>query len=511
MHQLHLDGKSLTLEALLPLADGQPLEIVVSEGVYGGLQASRDMVEACLQRGDAVYGISTGFGKLKNKAIQPGDLAELQRNLVLSHSVGLGDPLSDTEVRIAQVLRLNSLLRGVSGIRIELARRLVEFFNRGFVPEVPGQGSVGASGDLAPLSHMVAAYMGFGFASLKGERLPANVALETLNLEPLELAAKEGLALINGTEVMKAIATVNVLRARNLSKAADAITSLTLEAKFGSIYPYQERLAELKANAGQSRTAANVRACLKNSKVLESHADCDRVQDPYSLRCVPQIHGAFKTALEHVDSILQAELNAVTDNPIVDPQTGSVYSAGLFHGQPLSVSQDYLALSLCTLANVSERRIEQLVNPDLSGLPAFLAPIPGLHSGLMITQYTAAALASENKPLAHPASVDTVPTSANQEDHVSMGMTAVRKVRSILDNTERILGIELLCAAQAREFHSEIQAGIGAAAVRNCLRSKVEPLKEDRYLAPDLQAACALVSDGSLVAAVEAVCGPLQA
>ncbi|MFT5199948.1 MAG: histidine ammonia-lyase, partial [Planctomycetota bacterium] len=339
MHLLPLDGTSLTLEALLPLAQGAPCQIEVTEEVFANLQPSRDMVEQCLVRGDAVYGISTGFGKLKNKAIQPGDLVELQRNLVLSHSVGLGDPLSDEEVRIAQALRLNSLLRGVSGIRIELARRLVEFFNLGFIPEVPGQGSVGASGDLAPLSHMVAAYMGFGFASVNGRRMPAAEALELLKLEPLELAAKEGLALINGTEVMKAIATINVLRARNLSKAADAITSLTLEAKFGSIYPFQERLAELKANVGQSRTAANVRACLKGSKVLESHADCDRVQDPYSLRCVPQIHGAFKTALEHVDSVLQAELNAVTDNPIVDPQTGSVYSAGLFHGQPLSVSQ----------------------------------------------------------------------------------------------------------------------------------------------------------------------------
>ncbi|MCA9001991.1 MAG: histidine ammonia-lyase [Planctomycetes bacterium] len=511
VHHLPLDGTSLTLEALLPLAQGEPCEIQVSEDVYAGLQASRDMVDACLERGDAVYGISTGFGKLKNKAIAPGDLAELQRNLVLSHSVGMGEPLSVAEVRIAQVLRLNSLLRGVSGIRIELARRLVECFNLGFVPEVPGQGSVGDSGDLAPLSHMVAAYMGFGFVHLNGRRLPAGDALKELNLEPLELAAKEGLALINGTEVMKAIATVNVLRARNLSKAADAITSLTLEAKFGSIYPYQERLAELKANAGQSRTAANVRACLQGSQVLESHADCDRVQDPYSLRCVPQIHGAFKTALEHVDAVLQAELNAVTDNPIVDPETGSVYSAGLFHGLPLSVSQDYLALSLCTLANVSERRIEQLVNPDLSGLPAFLTPIPGLHSGFMITQYTAAALASENKPLAHPASADTVPTSANQEDHVSMGMTAVRKVRSILDNTEKILAIELLCAAQAREFHPELKAGKGAEAAHAHLRTRVEPLREDRYLAPDLETAHQLLADGSLVAAVETAAGPLVA
>ena len=387
----------------------------------------------------------------------------------------------------------------------------MEFFNSGFVPEVPGQGSVGASGDLAPLSHMVAAYMGFGYARVWGERMPASQALETADLPALKLQAKEGLALINGTEVMKAIAVCNVLRARNLSKAADAITALTLEARFGSVAPFQERLAELKANPGQGRTAENVRACLQGSQVLESHRDCDRVQDPYSLRCVPQIHGAFKTALAHVEELLRAELNAVTDNPIVDPKTQSVYSAGLFHGQPLAVTQDYLALSLCTLANVSERRIEQLVNPDLSDLPGFLTPKPGLHSGLMIAQYTAAALASENKSHAHPASVDTIPTSANQEDHVSMGMAAVRKARTILDHTESILGIELLCAGQAREFHKELSAGKGAQAAHECLRTLVPPLEDDRYLQPDLEAARALVAQGDLVRAVENSVGGLLA
>ncbi len=509
--RLRLDGLSLQLEDLVPLAKGQSVSVEVSAEVLQGLSASRQMVEACLERGEAVYGISTGFGKLKNKAIESADLEELQRNLVLSHCVGVGAPLAQAEVRIAQVLRLNSLLRGVSGIRVELAQHLIELINRGFVPEVPGQGSVGASGDLAPLAHMVAAYMGFGFAYVEGKRMTATEALRAVDLAPLVLSAKEGLALINGTEVMKAIATCNVLRARNLSKVGDAITSLTLEARFGSEAPFQERLAELKANAGQSRTASNVRQCLEGSQVLPSHADCDRVQDPYSLRCAPQIHGAFKTALQHVEEILRAELNAVTDNPIVDPKTGAVYSAGLFHGQPLSVSQDYLALSLCTLANVSERRIEQMVNPDLSSLPAFLSPKAGLHSGLMIAQYTAAALASENKPLAHPASVDTIPTSANQEDHVSMGMTAVRKVRSILDHTEQILGIELLCAGQAREFHHELRAGRGAQAAYNCLRTKVEPLEEDRYLAPDLEAARDLVASGELLEWVEKAVGPLQA
>ena len=508
---LRLDGQSLTLEDLIPITENRPVTVEVSREVFDGLIPSREMVEACLERGDAVYGISTGFGKLKNKAIAAGDLEELQRNLVLSHSVGMGDPLAESEVRMAQVLRLNSLLRGVSGIRVVLAEQLVEFFNRGFVPEVPGQGSVGASGDLAPLSHMVAAYMGFGWTNVGGKRMPAADALKAVGMQPLVLSAKEGLALINGTEVMKSIGVANVLRARNVSKAADAITALTLEARFGSVAPFQERLAELKANAGQSRTAQNVRLCMQDSEILKSHADCDRVQDPYSLRCAPQIHGAFKSALEHVEGILRGELNAVTDNPIVDPKTGEIYSAGLFHGQPLSMTQDYLALSLCTIANVSERRIEQLVNPDLSGLPAFLAPTAGLHSGLMIAQYTAAALASENKPLAHPASVDTIPTSANQEDHVSMGMTAVRKARTILDHTERILGIELLCAGQAREFHLELSAGKGANAAYKCLRSRVAPIGDDRYLAPDLQAASDLVASGQLVREVESAVGELQA
>ena len=320
---------------------------------------------------------------------------------------------------------------------------------------------MGASGDLAPLSHMVAAMMGHGRASLKGAVKDAAEALEDAGLAPLELEAKEGLALINGTEIMKASGVVSVLRASNASRAADAIAALSIEALKGSVRPFQDLLAQLKNNEGQRRTAANVRACLAHSEVLASHEDCDRVQDPYSLRCVPQIHGAVKTALAHVTDVLSAELNAVTDNPLVVPKTGEVFSAGLFHGQPLSMILDYLGLSLCTLANVSERRVEQLVNPDLSRLPAFLTPRPGLHSGLMIAQYAAAAIASENKVHAHPASVDTIPTSANQEDHVSMGITAARKARTILDNVEAGLGIELVCGAQAREFTKDLRADRG--------------------------------------------------
>ena len=509
MKTLTLDGSSLSLEDLSPLVAGEELHLAIDPAVEGGIHASRAMVDAHVAAGDVVYGLTTGFGKLKNVAVPREDLAELQRNLVLSHCVGVGDPMPEREVRIAQVLRLNSLLRGVSGVRLELVYHLRDVFNAGFVPVVPQQGSVGASGDLAPLSHMVAAMMGHGRASVKGAVKDAAEALQDAGLAPLELEAKEGLALINGTEIMKASGVVSVLRASNASRAADAIAALSIEALKGSVRPFQDLLAQLKNNEGQRRTAANVRACLAHSEVLASHEDCDRVQDPYSLRCVPQIHGAVKTALAHVTDVLSAELNAVTDNPLVVPKTGEVFSAGLFHGQPLSMILDYLGLSLCTLANVSERRVEQLVNPDLSRLPAFLTPRPGLHSGLMIAQYAAAAIASENKIHAHPASVDTIPTSANQEDHVSMGITAARKARTILDNVEAGLGIELVCGAQAREFTKDLRAGRGAEAAHAELRKVVEPLEGDRYLEPDLRAAKECIASGRLVAAVEAAVGPL--
>ena len=511
MKTLLLDGASLALEDFAPLVAGdESVRLEIAGSVQDRVRASRAMVDRHVEAGDVVYGLTTGFGKLKNVAVPREDLVALQRNLIISHCVGVGDPMPIREVRIAQVLRLNSLLRGVSGVRLELVHRLAEVFNSGFVPVVPQQGSVGASGDLAPLAHMAGAMMGFGEAYVDGTRMDARSALGRAGLEPLVLEAKEGLALINGTEIMKASAVVSVLRATNLSKASDVIASLAIESLKGSVRPFQHLLAELKNNDGQRRTAANVRACLEDSKVLESHANCDRVQDPYSLRCVPQIHGAFKTALAHVRDVLGTELNAVTDNPLVVPETNEVFSAGLFHGQPLSMILDYLGLAACTLANVSERRVEQLVNPDLSGLPAFLSPNPGLNSGLMIAQYASAAIASENKVYAHPASVDTIPTSANQEDHVSMGITAARKARMILDNVEASLGIELVCGAQAREFSKDLEAGKGAHAAYETIRSTVDPLVEDRYLEPDLRAGKECVSTGALVAAVEDSVGELE-
>lgn len=511
MKTLTLGGDPLRLDDLGPLVDGERLRLRVPAPALAQLKASRAMVDEAVRGGEVVYGLTTGFGKLKNEAVAREDLRELQRNLVLSHCVGGGDAMPLEEARLVVLLRIVSLLRGVSGVRPALVRRLVRFFNADLIPEIPQQGSVGASGDLAPLSHMVAAWMGHGFLWLEGRRLKASVALRRAGEEPLALEAKEGLALINGTEVMKALATCAVWRARRLSKAADMIAATSVEALRGSPRPFRERLAELKRNEGQRRTATNVTRLLEGSVIVTSHEDCDRVQDPYSLRCVPQIHGAFKTALQHVDDVLAGELNAVTDNPIVDPVTREVFSAGLFHGQPLSMILDYLGLATCTLANVSERRIEQLVNPDLSRLPAFLTPEPGLHSGLMIAQYAAASLASENKVLAHPASADTIPTSANQEDHVSMGVTAGRKARTILANTRRVLAIEWVCAAQGLELAGELAPGTGVELGRACLRERVRPLVGDRYLKPDLDAAEELLLSGAPVAAVEAELGALEA
>ncbi len=508
---LSLDGASLALDDLRPILRGEKVGLALAPAARDRMRRARDLVEAHVKAGDAVYGLTTGFGKLKNVAIASADLERLQENLVVSHCCGVGEPMPVAEVRIAQVLRLNGLARGHSGITVELAELLARLFEKGFVPVVPRKGSVGASGDLAPLAHMAAAYMGHGEAVVGGRRLPAREALQAVGEAPVVLRAKEGLALINGTEIIKAVGVGAYFAAENLSKAADAVGALTIEALLGSVKPFDERLAALKGHPGHASAAANVRACLAGSQVLASHEDCDRVQDAYSLRCIPQIHGAYKDALAHVRGVLERELNAVTDNPIVFADTKEVVSAGQFHGQPLAMPLDYLAIALTTLANVSERRTEQLVNPDLSRLPAFLSPEPGLSSGLMIAQVAAAALASENKVLAHPASADTIPTSANQEDHVSMGVTAARKCADVAANVETVLALEWLCAAQGREFRRELRAGKGAEAAHACLRRRVAPLGRDRYLKDDIEAARELLRSGALVAAVEKAVGTLRA
>ncbi len=511
MTTLTLDGLSLALDDLAPVFRGESVKLKIDPRALERVRRAREMVERCVEVGQPVYGVTTGFGKLKNVAIERADLGKLQENLVLSHCCGMGEPMPVEEVRAVQVLRLNKLLRGHSGVRPELVLALARLFEKGFVPVVPQQGSVGASGDLAPLAHMAAAGMGHGQACVRGKTMGAGAALKSIGEEPLRLEAKEGLALVNGTEVMAATGAGTYLRAVTVSKCADAIAALTVEALFGSHKPFDARLAELKGLPGHVRAAGNLRRCLSESQVLASHVDCDRVQDPYSLRCIPQVHGAFKEALAHVGSVLALEMNSVTDNPVLFPDTGEIVSAGQFHGQPIAMVLDYLALALCTLANISERRTEQLVNPDLSHLPGFLAAKPGLHSGLMLAQVAAAALASENKGLAHPASVDSIPTSANQEDHVSMGVTAARKARTICTNVERVLAIEYLCAAQAREFHPGLRAGRGAQAAHELMRTRVPPLEQDRYLHDDLVAAHELIVSGEFLRAVEGAVGALQA
>lgn len=508
--KLLLDGTSLRPDSLFPVLRDEAVEIELAPGALERVAAARKVVDDHVAAGDVVYGLTTGFGKLKSVAIASDDLEELQRNLVLSHCCGFGDSMPLPEVRTTQVLRLNGLLRGHSGVRIETVEFLARLFNKGFVPDVPQQGSVGASGDLAPLAHMAAAYLGSGRAWVDGTRMAAADALRAVDEEPLVLGAKEGLALINGTEVMKATGLDVYRRAVNLSKSADILAAVSLDALFGSLKPYDPRLAELKGHAGHARTSSNVRKCLANSEVLESHSGCDRVQDPYSLRCVPQVHGAFKACLEHVGTILAGEVNGVTDNPILFPDTGEVISAGQFHGHPVSMVLDYLGMGLATLANISERRVEQMVNPDLSNLPPFLAKDAGLHSGLMIAQVAAAALASENKVHAHPASVDTIPTSANQEDHVSMGVTAARKARTICENTESVLAIEWLTAAQARSFHPELRGGDAVEAATSALRERVPSIDADRFLHDDLQATRELLVGGELVRAAEAAVGALE-
>jgi histidine ammonia-lyase len=471
---------------------------------------SRAVVDRAVAKGATMYGINTGFGKLAGLRIADDQLAQLQRNLLLSHATGVGEPLAQAPSRLAFALRIHNLALGFSGVRIELLEQAMALFNADLTPVIPSQGSVGASGDLAPLSHMALPLIGFGEV-WDGERtLSGKAALARLGRQPLQLAEKEGLALINGTQIMTAIGCLAVHEAILVAKSADIACAMTVEALRGSEKPFQQRLHDVRPHVGQSATAANLRTLLADSRIMPDHANCARVQDAYSLRCAPQVHGASKDGIRYALDVLVTEANSVTDNPLVFPG-GDVVSGGNFHGQPVSQALDFLAIAVSTLANISERRIEQMVNPDISGLPPFLARNPGLESGFMIPQVVAASLASENKSLAHPASVDTIPTSANREDHVSMGVTAARHAERVVANTAKVLGIELLCAGQGLDLaQKRLRPGRGVAVAYRALRKQVAELAGDRFLAPDLAVAERLVRDGSLVAAVEKQVGALS-
>ena len=503
-----LDGDTLRLEEVALIAgDGASVEI--SPGARDAVGRARAVVEEILSSDRLVYGVNTGFGTLAEVRIDPHDLTRLQLNLVRSHACGVGEPLSEDEARALMVLRANVLAKGHSGARPEILDLLVEMLNRDVVPVIPQKGSLGASGDLAPLAHLALVLVGEGEAWHDGERLPGGEALSRVGLAPVTLQAKEGLALINGTQAMTAVGTLALLRAESLARTADVAGALTLEGLMGSVKPFGAPLHAVRSHPGQATVAANLRALLDESGIVESHRSCGKVQDPYSLRCMPQVHGASRDAMGYAREVLQREANAATDNPLVFPDTGEIVSGGNFHGQPVALALDFLAIAVAELGSISERRIEQLVNPSLSGLPAFLAHEPGLDSGFMIAQVTAAALVAENKILCHPASVDSIPSSAGREDHVSMGMTAAVKLRTVVENVRTILAIEMLCAAQALEYRLPVRPGKGVVPVHAAIRRKVPALDGDRTLHKDIEAVCALVDEGVLVGAAEHAAGAL--
>ncbi|HZK02137.1 MAG TPA: histidine ammonia-lyase, partial [Anaerovoracaceae bacterium] len=443
------EGKLTIDEFLSVVRDEAP--VALSSAAKKAVRESREVVEKCVRDKKVVYGLTTGFGKFSDVIISEEDTLTLQENLIMSHSCGVGEPLSDEIVRAMMLLRINALSIGYSGIRVSTIETLIKMLNKGVIPIIPSKGSLGASGDLVPLAHMSLVLLGMGEAKYNGEKMSGEKAMAMAGIVPVVLTSKEGLALINGTQAMCAIGALSIADAMMLLKTADIIAALSMEAEHGIVDAMDRRLHQIRGQTGQIITAENMRRLFEGSKCVKKQGE-ERVQDAYSFRCIPQIHGASRDAIEYTKNIIEKELNAVTDNPIIFSDTEEAISGGNFHGQYLSIGLDILGIALSELANVSERRIERLVNPALSGLPAFLVKDGGLNSGLMIAQYTAAALVSENKVLAHPASVDSIPSSANQEDHVSMGMTAATKAREILGNATEVLAIEAICAAQGMEF-----------------------------------------------------------
>jgi histidine ammonia-lyase len=502
-----LDGESLTLEQVEQVADGA--RCALSPGARQRTRAARVLVDRAVRSGSKTYGINTGFGQLADVRIADGKLDQLQLNLIRSHAAGVGPPLSERVVRAILALRANCLARGHSGLRLTTLELLVAMLNARIHPWVPEQGSAGASGDLAPLAHVALTLVGEGDVVVGAVRKPAAPALRAAGLAPIRLQAKEGLALINGTQMMTGVGALALLAAERTCVVADIAGAMSLEALRGSHRAFDRVIHEARPHPGQRTAADNLRRLLRDSAIERSHADCGKVQDCYSLRCMPQVHGAVRDTLAHVRGVLAIEINSSTDNPMVFVRGGKLLSGGNFHGQPVSVAMDHLATALCSLGTISERRIERLLNPDLSDLPAFLARDPGLHSGLMLAQVSAAALVSENKVLAHPASVDSVPTSAGKEDHVSMGAHAARKAAQIVEHVLTILAIELLCAAQALDLLAPLRGGIGVEAARRALRRKIPHLNEDRILAGDIRAAVELARGDSFRRAVERRAGEL--
>jgi histidine ammonia-lyase len=506
---IEIDGSRLTLTDLEAVArESRPVSLAAA--AREAVNRSRAVVDAAVASGAVVYGVTTGFGNFADVRIAPDRLRELQLNLVRSHAAGVGDRLDEPETRALMLLRANVLAKGYSGIRGETLALLLEMLNAGVHPAIPGQGSVGASGDLAPLAHLALALVGEGSCRYRGAERTSAAALSEAGLNPVALEAKEGIALINGTQLMTAVSGLALAEALRLARTADVAGALTVDALKGTDVAFDARIQEARPHPGQAAAARNLRRLMAGSAIRESHRDCGKVQDAYSLRCIPQVHGAARDALDYVRRTIEIELNAATDNPMVFSDTGELLSGGNFHGEPVAVAADVLAIAVSELGGISERRIERLVNPTLSDLPAFLVKEGGLQSGLMLAQVTAAALASENKSLSHPASVDSIPTSANKEDHVSMGVTAARKAARVVANTRRILAIEVLAACQALEFHRPLRSSDALEAVHRLLRARVPAYDRDRVLSPDIEAVAEMVRDGLLADEAASLCGTLE-
>jgi histidine ammonia-lyase len=508
MHQVVLDGQDLDLETVARVARGDA-RLGLGPAARARIEAAHAVVRRVLEGSEQVYGVNTGFGHLKDIRIPPDQLEELQANLIRSHCAGVGAPLPDDATRALMLLRTHVLARGHSGVRPVVVESLIAHLNAGILPILPEQGSVGASGDLAPLAHLALLLMGEGRAVVAGRVTTATEAQQAAGIAPLTLGPKEGIALINGTQMITAVGVLAAIEARDLAAHADLAGAASLEALKGSHRAFEARLHALKPHRGQIESAANLRALLDDSAIERSHAGCGRVQDAYSLRCMPQVHGAAREVIRFVEELLVIELNAVTDNPIVFADRGDLVSGGNFHGEAPAMALDALAIAAAEIASISERRIERLMNPVFSGLPAFLTRQPGVNSGLMMAQVTAAALVSENKVLCHPASIDSIPTEAGQEDHVSMGPIAARKARRVVAHARLVVAIEMLSACQALDLLAPLVPGKGVAAAHAAVRRVVPFMERDRVLSDDINAVDALVASGALRRAAEGVCGRL--
>ncbi len=496
MKTIAINGNDLRLEDVKVAAERQAKVGLAGDG-RRAIERARSVVDQIVAADRVAYAVTTGVGKLSDVRIRPDKVRQLQVNLVRSHAVGLGEPLSEAETRAMMLLRANSLAKGHSGVRVVVVETLCEMLNRGVHPVIPSQGSVGASGDLAPLAHLAHVLIGEGEAVYDGRRMPGGEALRKAKIRPVVLEAKEAISLINGTQAMLAVGALALLAAETLVDSADVIGGLSCDALRGTDVAFDERIHRARPHEGQLKTAENLREMLKGSEIRESHRDCGRVQDAYSLRCMPQVHGAVRDALAYCRRAFEIETNSAVDNPLVFPKQGDVISGGNFHGEPVAFALDFLAIALSALAGISERRLERLVNPSLNeGLPPFLAADAGMNSGFMMAQVTAAALASENKVLAHPASVDSITTSGNKEDYVSMGMTAAIKLRKVVENSRNVLAIEAVAAAQALDFLLPLKTSKRGRAAHAAIRAVSPRVDHDRSLAPDFERVAALIASG---------------